>query len=144
MNYTLWGWLILAALFFVAEMFTAGFFLACFAVGCLGAAGLGALGVGLWWQVGAFAVLSLITFFFTRRIAERVTGDQPMGVGIDRVLGKQGLVLETIDTVRAKGMVRVDREEWRAITEDGSVIEAESVIRVTGVDGTKLVVKKEE
>ena len=138
------SWLILAAVFFVFEMFTAGFFLACFGVGCAAASIAAALKMGTVWQVAFFALFTFLSFLFSRKFAEKVTGEQAQGVGVDRVLGKKGVVLEEISRTCATGMVRVDREEWRAITEDDSTVSEGVTVIVIRVDGTKLVVKKED
>jgi membrane protein implicated in regulation of membrane protease activity len=136
-----WVWVVMALFFFIAEIFTAGFVLACFGVGALAAAVLAFLGTGLAWQLGAFVVVSIVAVVLSRPFAERVTGKQPEGVGVDRVLGKQAVVIEAIDPLSASGRVRVDREEWRADSVDGSTIAEGEMVEVLGVEGTRLRVR---
>ena len=45
---------------------------------------------------------------------------------------------------KATGRVRVDREEWRAVSEDESIIPTDTIVIVKQVNGTKLIVRKEE
>lgn len=137
-----WLWMILAAFFVVAEIFTAGFFLLWFGVGAGVAGVMALLGLGLSWQLGAFVVVSGALFVVSRRFAEKFTKKQPPGIGADRFIGKEGLVLEEIDHIKNTGRVRLKKEEWRADAESGRVIPAGKLVEVVRMDGTHLVVKE--
>ena len=136
-----WIWMILAAFFVVAEIFTAGFFLLWFGVGAAVAGVLALFGLGFGWQLGAFVVVSGILFVVSRRFAEKFTKKQPPGIGADRFVGREGLVLEEIDNVKNTGRVRLKKEEWRADSETGDVIPVGTHVEVIRMDGTHLVVK---
>lgn len=139
-----WVWAILALLFFIAEIFTAGFFLICFGVGATAASVLAFAGFEPIWQMGGFVIGSAVSLILIRPFANRVSSHEPNVVGIDRVLDKQGIVIEAIDPVSAKGRVRVDREEWQAESVDRQPIAAGITVFVLGVNGTKLKVRKDE
>lgn len=136
-----WGWLIFAMILFVAEIFTVGFLLAAFGVGALAAAVVAFLGLDVQWQLLVFVIVSSVAVVLSRNLAERITRRQAVGVGIDRVLGKQAVVLEAIDDVHATGIVRVDREQWRAQSADHEIIPVDTVVEVVGVEGTRLIVR---
>ena len=136
-----WIWMIIAAIFVVGEIFTAGFFLLWFGVGAAVAGILALLGLSFGWQLAAFAVVSLVLFASSRRFAERFSKKQPPGIGADRFIGKQGVVLDDINNVENVGRVRLDKEEWRADSESGDVIPAGTQVEVVRMDGTHLVVK---
>lgn len=136
-----WGWLALGLIFLVAEIFTSGFVLACFGVGALAACGMAFLDFGLGWQLAVFVVVSTAAVLASRRFAERVTGMQAEGVGVDRVIGKHGRVIERIDPGEAAGRVRVDVEEWRAESVTGEAIEVGTQVEILGVEGTRLRVR---
>ncbi len=138
-----WGWLILALIFFVGEILTAGFFLAAFGVGAALAAVVAAFGIDILWQMAIFVLVSAIALLLSRRFAESVTpAEQPIKVGIDRVLGKKAVVIEPINAIQGTGIVRVDAEEWRALPEDSSeTIPENSIVEVVSVKGTRLVVR---
>ncbi|MFZ1754165.1 MAG: NfeD family protein [Caldilineaceae bacterium] len=138
----LWGWIVLALIFFAAEIFTAGFVLLCFGVGALAAAGVAYFGLGLGWQLIAFIVASIAAVLLSRPFAERVTSTGPQQVAVDRVLGKRAVVLKAIDPIANTGMVRVDTEEWRAESVDHGSIAKDSVVEVMGVDGVRLQVRR--
>jgi len=140
----LWGWIVLALIFFVAEIFTAGFVLLCFGIGALAAAGVAFFGFGLTWQLLAFIVFSIGAVLLSRPFAERVTSTGPQHVAGDRVLGKRAVVLQAIDPITNTGMVRVGTEEWRAESVDQSSVAKDSVVEVMGVDGVRLQVRRME
>jgi membrane protein implicated in regulation of membrane protease activity len=139
-----WVWLGIAVFFFLAELFTAGFVLAAFGVGAAAAALVAFVGLDLPWQLATFIGVSTVAVLLSRRFADRVTGQQAQGVGIDRVLHKRAVVLEAIDPVSATGRVRVDREEWRADSITGQTIPIGAIVEVTEVVGTRLQVKPAE
>ena len=136
-----WVWVVMALFFGVAEIFTAGFVLICFGIGAAAAAILAFVGLGLVWQLGAFIVVSAVSVVLSRRFAERVSGPQMQGVGIDRVLGKEAVVIEAIDPLSAHGRVRIDREEWRADSADGAPIAQDMQVEVLRVEGTRVIVR---
>ena len=138
-----WGWLILALIFFVGELLTAGFFLVSFGVGAALAAVAAMAGLDVVWQLAIFVAVSAIVVFSLRRFADTVSPKkQPAQIGIDRVLGKKAVVVETIDAINGTGIVRVDAEEWRALPEDSTMIIPErSLVEVLAVKGTRLVVR---
>ncbi|MFC1499468.1 NfeD family protein [Candidatus Zixiibacteriota bacterium] len=137
-----WGWLILAALLLVGEMVTAGFFLIVFGIGAIGSFLVAVLGGSVLWQWITFIVVSALAFAFSRRFAEKVhKGPVDFGVGAERYTGDRAWVIETIDASAATGMIRIDREEWRAESADKSVIPAETWTEIVEVDGTRMVVK---
>jgi len=134
--------MIIAALFVVGEIFTAGFFLLWFGIGAAVAGVLALFGLGFGWQLGAFVLVSGVLFVVSRRFAEKFSKKQPPGIGADRVIGRQGIVLEEIDNAKNIGRVRLKKEEWRAESETGEVIPLDYQVEVIRLDGTHLVVKK--
>jgi membrane protein implicated in regulation of membrane protease activity len=133
-------WLIIAGILAVGEILTEGFFLAWFAIGAALASIAAFIGLSSALQWGIFIVTSAVLLLFSRPFAERFTGRQPSGVGADRYTGKVGVVLEDIDNLKNVGRVRIDKEEWRADSGTGNIIPEGSRVKVTGLDGTHLVV----
>jgi membrane protein implicated in regulation of membrane protease activity len=136
-----WIWMAIAGIFVIGEIFTAGFFLLWFGIGAALAGILAILGLGFGWQLGAFVVVSGVLFIVSRRFAERFSKKQPPGIGADRFIGKECVVLEEIDNIKNTGRVRLKKEEWRADSETGEIIPAGKRVEVTRLDGTHLVVK---
>ena len=143
-NILVWVWAALALIFFIAEIFTAGFFLICFGIGAAVAALLALLGVDAIWQLAAFIGASLVALAFLRPLATSVGQKVANPGGIDRVIGKQAVVLEEIDPLAATGRVRIEREEWRADSIDGRTIAKDAVVKVIGVSGTRVLVREHQ
>ncbi|MFP3900958.1 MAG: NfeD family protein [Acidimicrobiia bacterium] len=137
-----WVWLVAAAVFAIGEMLTPGALVMLpFAVGALVAALLGVLDTALWVQWVAFVVVSTVTLAALRPLAHRLdrrTSDD--GVGARRLLGQAATVLHEIPGGGELGLVRVNREEWRAESTDGEPISEGSAVRVADVRGTRVVV----
>jgi len=137
-------WAVLAAAFLVGEIFTAGFFLLWFSVGAAAAAVLARLELGTSYQLGSFALISGALVVLSRKFAQKVTKEPPERVGADRVIGKVGVVLERIDPTIDSGRVRVEKEEWRARSQDDGTIEEGQKVEVVGISGAHLLVKRKE
>jgi inner membrane protein len=144
MEFLRWAWTILAVIFFLGEIFTAGFVLACFGVGAAIAAILAFLNVNIAWQLVAFIVISTVAVWLSKPFADKITGKQAQGVGVDRVLNKIAIVTEEIDPVTTTGKVRVEREIWRAEADGDVKIPVQAKVIVTKVLGTRLQVKPYE
>lgn len=136
-----WIWMIVAAIFVVGEIFTAGFFLLWFGIGAAVAGILSLIGLGMIMQLTVFIVLSVILFAVSRQFADRVSNEQPPGIGANRFIGMEGIVLQRIDNLGNTGRVRMAREEWRAESEGKEPIEEGQRVVVCRVNGTHLVVK---
>jgi membrane protein implicated in regulation of membrane protease activity len=133
-----WLWTGLALAMGIGEIFTAGFFLLPFAIGAGAAAILAWLGVALLAQWLVFFGVSAFAFMYLRRFISRQDEMAQPSVGANRWVNSRGLVLEAIDPVASKGMVRILGEEWRA-TSDGPIPAGAEVI-VKEVRGARLVV----
>ena len=72
----------------------------------------------------------------SRRFANKITKKQPPGIGADRFAEKEAVVLEEIDNTKGTGRVRMDREEWRAESQDGSVIPVNARVTTIKIEGT--------
>lgn len=140
-----WVWIIAAAVFAVGEMASPGsFFLAPFAVGALVAAILSFAGVDVAISWVVFIVVSIATLAALRPLARRLDRDAlDHGVGARRLVGTRATVLRDIPGGAELGMVRVDREEWRAQSSDGTAIAAGMTVRVAEVQGTRVMVAVE-
>jgi membrane protein implicated in regulation of membrane protease activity len=139
-----WIWMIIAALFLLGEIFTAGFFLLWFGIGAV-AAGLVALfGFGMVWQLIIFIAVSAVLFAVSRKFADRISVEQPPGIGADRFIGKECVVLEIVSNLENTGRVRMGKEEWRAESESGKELPIGARVIVTKISGTQLIVRPVE
>lgn len=138
-------WLIVAIVLVILEIATSGFGVICFAIG----AGFSALAAGMGldnvtWQIIIFAIVSLLAFIFLRpvviRFLERKTKD--VKTNADALVGRKGIVSERIDATQHTGRVAIDGDDWKAVSEDGSVIEKGASVEIVKLDSIILTVKQ--
>ncbi|MCZ7535576.1 MAG: NfeD family protein [Acidimicrobiia bacterium] len=140
-----WRWIWLGAVVFFAlgELSVPGsFFMLSFAIGAAVADALAFAGVTASVQWLVFVVVSGASLAVLVPIGRRMdrSGAQS-NVGATRWLGRTGTVLtEVPGGPHETGLVRVEREEWRAESVDGRAIVAGTHVTVLRVDGTRLIV----
>lgn len=138
-----WIWALACVAFLGAELVTpAAFFFLPFALGCALAAISAMAGASLAVEIGVFLVASSAAFGLLWPLGRRLdrTGNQGQ-VGATRWVGKEAVVLQEIPSeVNGTGLVRLDREQWRAESGARVKIPVGSTVLVTRVDGTRLVV----
>lgn len=136
-------WLIIAILLVILEICTAAFGSICFAIGAAVAAIAAGLGAGLTWQILIFVVVSMLTFIFLRpfmlKFLDRKSKD--VKTNADALVGKRAVVSERIDAAQHTGRVAVDGDDWKAVSEDGSVIEKGTPVEIVKLDSIILTVK---
>lgn len=136
-------WLIVAILLVILEICTAAFGSICFAIGAAVAAIAAGLGAGLTWQILIFVVVSMLTFIFLRpfmlKFLDRKSKD--VKTNADALVGKRAVVSERIDASQLTGRVSVDGDDWKAVSEDGSVIEKGTPVEIVKLDSIILTVK---
>jgi membrane protein implicated in regulation of membrane protease activity len=138
-----WIWLGATVFFALGELAVPGtFFMLSFAVGALLACILAFAGVNVAVEWLVFVAVSAIALAALVPIGRRINrAPGAVGVGATRFHGRQGVVLREIPAgPHATGLVRVEREEWRAESADGAAISAGTTIDVVRVDGTRLIV----
>lgn len=140
-------WLILGALFIVAEMFTSGFVLLWFGVGALAAAVLAVTGlVALPGQVLVFLAVSIALTIASRTIFERVfmrsSPGRELKTGVDTLPGRIGIVVTASSGATREGAVRIFGSTWRAFPAEGeeSLCEGEQVL-IERVEGASVYVR---
>jgi membrane protein implicated in regulation of membrane protease activity len=138
-----WIFLVAAVVLTIGEIAVAGsFFLLPFAAGSLAAAIAAFLGLSVWFDWLVFVVVSGLGSAVLWPLGRRLDRRTPhSSIGANRWVGRQALVTTDIPGSHGStGMVRLDREEWRAESMMGIPIRAGSTVLVSRVDGTRLVV----
>jgi membrane protein implicated in regulation of membrane protease activity len=140
----LWVWIGAAVLFAFLELVTPFlFFMISFAAGAAFAAVAAALDASVALQFGVFIAGSgaalLVLVPVGRRLAVAESDD--VHEGAVRQIGRVAVVLEQIPAGRHDtGLVRLERQQWRAETDADATIEAGAEVEVIAVRGTRLVV----
>lgn len=120
-------WAIVATLFVIGEMLTAGFALICFAVGAVGGAIGAAADASLEWQLGIFALATLVAFLAVRPLLKRLSAKDEVPTNADALIGRTAKVTECIE-VGGRGRVAIDGDIWQAeSSEQSDILEGEKV-----------------
>ena len=134
-------WLVLVIIFIAVECFTVGLVSIWFAGGALVAMFLAMAGAGALWQDIAFLAVSALLLVVTRPIAKKYLLGKRAKTNYQSVIGEVAKVTETIDNYNQTGAAFVDGKEWTArSTEDGVVMEKDTLVKVAAIEGVKLMV----
>lgn len=142
-----WVWLTLAIVFALIELIFVGgsFVLLPFAASAFVAAVLGFYDVPIEVQWVVFVAGGGLLFVALYRWARRFLDDHllPPGVGADRLVGLTGIVTSEIVSgdVGRRGRVTVHGEVWGALTSDDRSVPLGAKVRVTAMQGTRVVVE---
>ena len=138
-------WLILFVVLLVIEILTMGLTTVWFAGGALVAFVLAFVGFGLPVQIIVFLLVSIGLLILTRPIAMKFFNQERQKTNAESLIGQKAVVLEKIDTLHGIGRAEVNGMEWSAKTDDAEeTIEAGEVVVIEGIQGVKLIVRKEE
>ncbi|MBQ8958984.1 MAG: NfeD family protein [Bacteroidales bacterium] len=137
-------WLVVAIVLVILEIVTTGFGVICFAIGAAFAAIVAGFGATLTWQIVIFAIVSILTFVFLRPVVMRFLDRKAkdMKTNADALIGRKGIVSERIDVVQHTGRVAVDGDDWKAVSDDGSVIEKGTQVEIVKIDSIIVTVKQ--
>ena len=134
-------WAIAIVVFLVLEGMTAGLVTIWFAVGALAALLSSLFGAPVWLQLVWFFVISVAALFLTRPLARKYLNSKTQATNADMYVGKECMVLETIDNVAGTGAVKVAGKVWTARSADGEVIAEGARAEALRIEGVKLIVK---
>lgn len=136
-------WLIVAIVLVILEVATAGFGVICFAIGAGFSALAAGLGANFTWQIVIFAVVSLLTFIFLRPVVMRFLDKKSKDVktNADALVGRKGIVSERIDAAQHTGRVAIDGDDWKAVSENGEIIDEGSSVEIIKLDSIIVTVK---
>lgn len=138
-------WIIIFIVLLVIEIATLGLTTIWFAAGSLVAFLAGILGCGLTVQMILFLAVSVLLLILTRPVALKYFNSKRQKTNVESMIGRQGVVLEKVDTIKGQGLVEVDGETWSAKTDTPEGVIPEGVIvSVEGIQGVKLIVKVKE
>lgn len=141
-------WLILAAVFLVAEVFTTGFVLLWFGVGAAVAALLALLGVqSLTVQVFAFLAVASLLVVASRTIFEqffmRTSSGKDLKTGVAQMIGQSATVTEASRGTLNEAAVRAYGSVWTALPLPGEapLQEGETVL-IERLEGNTVYVRR--
>lgn len=139
-------WAIVGVVCLILELSSGTFFIMCFAIGAVFSIIASLIGVssfGL--QVLIFAAFSALSIFFVRPFALKYLhkGEDNRVSNADAIIGRIGTVSEPIEA-NGYGRVKIDGDDWKAVSVDGSSISCGESVRVVKLDSIIITVKKAE
>ncbi len=142
---TIWQiWLIIALVTFIIEIFSNTFVFLCFCIGCLCSALTVVFTDNIIIQLIVFAVVTLLSLLFIRPLMKKVffKYSDKQKLNVEALEGQIGRVVEEINSQKHSGRVFVYGDDWKAVSEDNSIIAVDSQIEVVRVDCNILIVKQ--
>ena len=135
-------WLIFSGVFFILEMFTTGFLIFWLGVASLLAMLVSFFTSNIVIQTFIFVVTSILLIFLTRPLTNKflkVNDKNTVPTNINRIIGKEAIVIEEIKPLSNVGKIKISGEIWSAISDIH--IEKDTHVKVISVDGVKLKVE---
>ena len=139
-------WIIVGAIFVIAEIFSASFFAGPIGFGCIVAAILAEQEASAAVQFANFSITTVVMLLAIRPILLKMVQNKPdeQVSGIETYVGKQGRITETVDPQAGTGRIKIGSESWRAISDKNIIIEEKSLATVVRIEGSKAVVSVSE
>ena len=139
-----YGWVLwLAALvvFGIVEAATVSMVSLWFMGGALAAMVAQLLGAGVWVQVIVFVVVSAGLLACLRPFVRKFVSPRHTATNTDAVLGREAIVTEQIDNLRATGALKLDGKVWTARSAADGCLPVGAVVKIVKIEGVKLVVE---
>ena len=135
-------WTLVCVVALILEVSSGTFYLMCFAIGAVGAVVVSLMGTPLWLQVLVFSAISAVSVFCVRPLLVKCLHpvQKERLSNASALVGRQGVVVEPISAERP-GYVRVDGDEWRAVTADGTMIERGVNVRIIAMNSIVVTVE---
>ncbi len=140
-NAAVFFWLFVAIAAAVVESLTCDLVSIWFVPGALAALLLSLFVPSVWWQIGLFLAVSVLTLILTKTVFKKYLPQHKADkMNADALIGMHGIVEEDIDNMRETGSVKVKALVWTARSTDDAVkIPAGSVVTICEISGVKLI-----
>ncbi len=141
-EYTPLFWLGFAVILVVYEAMTVDLVAVWFACGATVAIIPAIIGTPYWVQISVFIIVAALLLIFTRPIVKKKILVKNTKTNADRNIGKIGLVIIDIDNISGTGRVKLDGQDWAAVSELGENISIGEQVIIKEIRGVKLVVDR--
>ena len=134
-------WLAAVVAFGLLEAVTVSMVSLWFVGGALAAMIAQLLGAGPWMQIIVFVVVSAGLLACLRPFVKKFVSPRRTATNTDAVLGREAIITETVDNLRATGTLKLDGKEWTARSAAGETLEVGTVVKIVKLEGVKLYVE---
>ena len=145
MEFEIWHiWLMASILFFISEIVIPSFVVFNFGVGSLMGCMAASVNLSLEWQLLFFSLSTIASFFLIRPALKKwaYKRSHQVATNVDAMIGRIGVVSETIDHKHNTGRVKLDGDDWKARCPKGNKIERDTLVRVVKVDSIVLEIEE--
>ena len=133
-------WLIIAGVCLVAEIITTGFLVFWLAIGALISMVVSLFTDNILIQTATFVISSAILIFATKPFVKKFAKTKDVKTNAFSIIGQNGVVTKQIDSINAKGKVKVDGETSSAVGKNDIDIPKGTEVEVLEIKGVKAVV----
>jgi membrane protein implicated in regulation of membrane protease activity len=135
-------WLIVSIACMITELTSGDLYLLCFSIGALGSMVASLLGLPTWVQTLTLAVVAVLCLCFVRPpLLRRLHRGDNRKSNADALIGRKAVVKEPIPA-DGYGYVKIDGDEWRSESADGTPIAKGIIVEVVSRNSTILTVKQ--
>lgn len=136
-------WTLITVLALILEVSSGTFYLMCFAIGAVCAIVSSLLAIPFWAQVLVFIIFSTISVFGVRPFVMKYLHPkhESRASNADALIGREGRIIEPI-TDHSEGYVRIDGDEWKAVSNNGEPIENGALVRVVARESIIVTVER--
>ena len=134
-------WFIVAIIFGVGELMTTSLTLIWFSIGALVSMLLSPFIESVFIQVMIFAIVSIVLLVIATKYLVDRDKNVKYNTNLQGIISQKGIVVQDIEPYEV-GVVKLNGEEWSAISKDKVKIKKGSIVEVVQIEGVKLIVKE--
>lgn len=135
-------WLAVMIVLLIIEGVVPGLVSVWFAVGALAAMISALFEAPFWLQTVWFLIVSIASLCLTRPLVKKYVNSKVQPTNADALIGKECIVIESIDNIAGEGAVKISGQVWTARSTDDSVKIAQGkIVTVKEIRGVKLIVE---
>ena len=140
----LFFWGILCVVMVIAEIASMQLVSIWFAIGAIGAFIMALCDFGFTAQLAVFVLISVVLLLATRPLLKSLRVKRVTPTNADKDVGATAVVIEEVDPAHGTGRAKTNGVDWIAISENGEVLPADTIVIVSRVEGAKLIVRRAE
>ena len=134
-------WLIVAIIFGVGELMTTSLTLIWFSIGALIVMLISIFIESILWQVVVFAVISITLLVIATKYLVDRDREVKYNTNLQGIISQKAIVVEDIEPYES-GVVKLNGEEWTAVSKDELKIEKGKVVEIIEIEGVNLIVRE--
>ena len=136
-----WIWIIIGVISIIFESLTLQLVSVWFILGSFAALIAYLFDCSFVWQIIIFLSVSFVCLITFLPLIRNKLKKTHVATNSDAIIGKEAIVIETIDNIKGTGIINVNGSYWSAKTYDNTTILIGEKVIITEISGVKAVVK---